>query len=580
VTPAAEIGSAPRNESRLRRLLPGAAMSGVTLLLAWAAFPPADLAPLAWVALVPWLILIGRQRPLRAGAWSLALGWAFFLLSIHWIRFVTPPGWIALAFYCGLYWAVAGVGIAWLRTRRVPVLLSAPLLITALELLRSRLLTGFPFIFMGHTQYRFLPIIQVADLAGVYGVSFLVILVNAAIAEGVLSWRRRRALVLGGAAAALLLVVGALTYGMMRLNAYQPRGEVTALLVQANIPQDIKHSNSYEDSDALLRTHIDLTLQSRERPEIILWPETMFPAPINLVQDTDFISRLLTYSNPDLSPKERAKREKDIHEYGAFLQRCREALLEVAQRGGTTLLIGSETNDRETERRYNSAYLLTPQGNVLGRYDKIHLVIFGEYTPLLDALPFLKTFRPPEMGEDLSPGIQRTLLDLPLKSGGTARFGVTICYEDADADLFRRFVRDGAEFMVTLTNDGWFKDSSELDQHLAVSVFRAVENRVGLARDANTGISAIIDPLGRMKTLTLPDGRRREVKGTLLGQVALSNMRSFYTARGDLFGLAVLAASGLLLFAAALRRPEASVDEARDDQVDGDDQGKRGKGRK
>ena len=555
MTPAADLGSAPPLAGRLRRLLPDAALSGATLLLAWAAFPPAGLAPLAWVALVPWLVFIGRERPLRAGGWSLALGWVFFLFTIHWIRFVTPEGWIALAFYCGLYWAAAGVGIAWLRTRRVPILFSAPLLITALELLRSRLLTGFPFIFLGHTQYRCLPIIQVADFAGVYGVSFLIVLVNSLFAEAFLSWRRRRALVLGGAAAALLLIAASLAYGMSRSSAYQPRAELTALLVQANIPQNLKHSNSYEDSEALLRDHIALTLQAKDRPEIILWPETMFPAPVNMVQDTESISRLLTYSDPDWPEKERARHEKEVRNYGAFLQRCRESLLDVAQRAGTSLLIGSETNDRETGKRYNSAYLLDPQGKVLGRYDKIHLVIFGEYTPLLDVFPFLKLFRPPEMGADLSPGMQRTIFDLPLKSGGSARFGVTICYEDADADLFRRFVRDGAEFMVNLTNDGWFRNSSELDQHLAVSVFRAVENRIGLARDANTGISAIIDPLGRMDMLSLPDGRRREVKGVLLGKVPLSNMRSFYTARGDLFGFAILAAAGLLLFGAALRRP-------------------------
>jgi len=568
VTPSADLGTARLPVGGVRRFLPGLALSGATLLPAWAAFPPLGLAPLALVALVPWLVLIGRERPLRAGVWSLALGWAFFLLTIHWIRFVDDSfaaylGWIALAFYCGLYWAAAGVGIAWLRTRRLPILLSAPLLITAFELLRSRLLTGFPFIFLGHTQYRCLPIIQVADFAGVYGVSFLIVLVNSVFAEAFLSWRRRRALVLAGAAAALLLIGGALAYGMARVNAYQSRGEVSALLVQANIPQDLKHSNSYEDSTALLRDHIALTLQSKDPVEIILWPETMFPAPVNIVQDTEFISRLLAYSDPELPQNERAKREKEVRDYGAFLQRTREALLNVAQRAGTNLLVGSETNDRETNKRHNSAYLLTPQGKVLGRYDKIHLVVFGEYTPLLDVFPFLKSFRPPQMGDDLSPGAQRTIFNLPLKSGGMARFGVTICYEDADADLFRRFVRDGAEFMVNLTNDGWFRNSSELDQHLAVSVFRAVENRIGLARDANTGISAIIDPLGRTQTLSLPDGRRREVKGVLLGQVPLSNLQSFYTARGDLFGLAVLAASGVLLFGAALRRPAARTEPER-----------------
>jgi apolipoprotein N-acyltransferase len=223
------------------------------------------------------------------------------------------------------------------------------------------------------------------------------------------------------------------------------------------------------------------------------------------------------------------------------------------------MLVGSTAmTHHDPVCRCNSAYFITPQGRIAGRYDKIHLVIFGEYTPLTDVLPFLRFFRPAVMGEDLTPGKLRQLFDLPVSGGPSAtaqgyeaKFGVTICYEDSVADLFSKFVADGAEFMVNISNDGWFRNSTELDEHLAVCTFRAVENRVPIARCANTGVSALIAPDGRItERIVLPDGRYREVSGTLIGNLAMTKLKSFYTAHGDLFAWACMAGLAGLILAA------------------------------
>ena len=240
---------------------------------------------------------------------------------------------------------------------------------------------------------------------------------------------------------------------------------------------------------------------------------------MNVAFDEEFIARLA------------ARADEEAREYADYLTQCRKELVGAARAVDTYMLVGSTALTRDPVRRYNSAYFVTPQGRIAGRYDKIHLVIFGEYTPLADVLPFLKFFRPEVMGPDLTPGKLRRLFDLPVP-GGEAKFGVTICYEDSVADLFSKFVADGAEFMVNITNDGWFRNSTELDEHLAVCTFRAVENRVPIARCANTGISALIAPDGRIaQRIVLPDGRYREVEGTLIGNLTMTKLKSFYSAR-------------------------------------------------
>jgi apolipoprotein N-acyltransferase len=371
------------------------------------------------------------------------------------------------------------------------------------------------------------------------------------------------------------------------MRALRPEPGPTVALIQGNVPQDLKDTPTLEKGLEVLERHVALTRKaagsfaagqgraagtqkSGERPALVIWPETIFPAPMNWAYDQEFISRLAA------SPKQSAR------EYASYLTQCREGLIEAARAADTYLLVGAETC-LESDRRYNSAWLISPQGDPVGQYDKIHLVVFGEYTPLTDVFPFLKVLRPEVMGPDLTPGhLPPQLFNLPAPGGtltnppsesGT-KFGVTICYEDSEAGLFRQSVEEGAAFMVNITNDGWFRDSVELKEHLALCAFRAVENRVPIARCANTGISALIAPDGRIAS-RVP----RESEQTLTGALSMTSLKGFYTRHGDVF--AWFCAAGCVgLVLAGFHRKAASVNEQpRGDEVKRQRQGQRNEGR-
>ena len=522
--------------------------------LIWAAFPPLDCGFLAWVALTPWLVMTGRSASRRAWLWSLLAGYALFIGLLHWLRFTAPEGWVALALYCALYWPAARLLLRRLKRRGIPFALTAPVTFAAFEFIRGNFLTGFPFFFLAHTQYRYLPIVQIADITGVYGITFLIALVNGCLADLILECGVRSAergvpaansrasnwrWVLVCCAGAITLVAAALGYGWNRMRALQPEPGPKVALVQGNVPQTLKDAPSYDDGVKMLQNHVELSKAAiGQHVALVIWPETIFPAPMNVAYNEEYIARRA------------AGTDEDGRELATYLTQCRKELVGVARAVDTYMLVGSTAlaSDDDSVDRYNSAYLITPQGHIAGRYDKIHLVIFGEYTPLTDVLPFLRVFRPEVMGPDLTPGKLRRLFDLPVP-GGEAKFGVTICYEDSTADLFRKFVADGADFMVNITNDGWFRNSTELDEHLAICTFRAVENRVPIARCANTGISALIAPDGRIaQRIVLPDGRYREVEGTLIGNLSMTKLKGFYTEHGDLFAWVCMAGlAGLIV---------------------------------
>jgi apolipoprotein N-acyltransferase len=519
-----------------------AACAGLALAsaaLVWLAFPPVDFGMTAWVALVPLLLLTARARPGRAALWTFAGSFLMFVALLHWLRYVTAAGWIALACYCALYWPLLALLVSWLRRKGFPLLLTAPLLFTALEYVRATFLTGFPFLLLGHTQHQYLPMIQAADLTGVYGVTFVIVAVNAGVAETVLSRGKNRA----PAAIAGALLFALIGYGAVRMLTIRMTPGMTVTLAQGNISQDLKHSPSLDDAVDVLERHVRLTEEIREKPDLVVWAETMFPAPVSLVFDSEATLRMLASTN------------KEASDYGQFMTRCRAEFLRAARAVGAPVLVGSETYSPENGRRYNSAYLISPDGRILGRYDKMHLVVFGEYTPLTNVFPFLRGLRPSVMGEDLAAGRLPTLFQAPLDGESSPKFGVTICYEDAEAGLFRRFVRDGAEFMFNITNDGWFRNSTELDEHLAICAFRAVENRIPVARCTNTGISAFITPTGEIASrLVDSEGRDRDIEGTLTARLMMSEARGAYTRIGDLFAGICMAASALLILAGVLLR--------------------------
>ena len=477
--------------------LPEAARVGLLLVGGAAlhlAYPRVEWDLLAWVALVPLLLYALEARPGQAFLGGWLAGLAFFVPLLGWLThtmttYSTLPLPLALlvllglSAYLALYWGGVASALAWLARGVGPRALGAvPALWVTAELARGHLLTGFPWGLLGYSQYRRLLLIQIAAWTGVYGVSFLVALVNAAVAWAIVRGRRGVPV----AAGVILLAVGGTTLlGAQRLAGGPPPGLPVAI-AQGSIDQAVKWDRAYQGKT--LEIYRALTAEARGRARLIVWPETAVPAYL--------------------------RREPWVLGW----------LTELARTVETPLLVGAPDAEGAgpTARYYNSAFLLTARG-VEGRYDKIHLVPFGEYVPLKGLLFFVQAVAA-EIG-DFSSGREVTVFPL-----AGAPFGVVICYEVVFPDLFRRFVGEGARFMVNITNDGWFGRSSGPLQHLAMVPFRAVETGVAVVRAANTGVSAVVEPTGRIGP-RLPLFERGVIETT----IALREGQTFYTRFGDLF---------------------------------------------
>ena len=417
--------------------------------------------------------------------------------------------WLFLAFCCALFLAMS----VWLARRLdrlgVPFWLAVPTAFLAVEYFRSHFPTGYTWLeyvglrhpigfgwyMLGHTQHDWLALIQVSDLAGAYGVSFLVALVNAAVWLAVerialvRGWFRdmrptARASVRPAMVAAVSLGL-ALTYGYVRLG-HEPFAEGPQVaLIQGNLPQDLKNGHGSE-----MRQHFEhLAEQARRSPaghppaDLIVWPETSSAEPwFEIAPD----------ANGAAAPYEFRRNANAAHTFFAS---------EMRYAWRTTTLFGLSTYQWESDNRpcaYNSALLIDRTGTVAGRYDKIHLVPFGEYVPMGETLPFMSMFTPYEGDYSCKPGAKWTRFPLPAGER-TYHFACLICYEDSDATLARNYVRpsgEGVDFFVNISNDGWFDGTAEHEQHLAICRFRAVETRRCVVRAVNMGISAIIDPDG------------------------------------------------------------------------------------
>lgn len=522
---------AAMRESLLRRIV----LACLTGILYPFCFPDYDLGWLAWVVLVPLHLALDEATPRRAFWLGWLSGLIAFIGSMYWVvtamhlygklpESLSYAAMLLLTAYLGLYVAIYAVGVSWIR-KTAFAFIGAPFIWVALEWLRTYLFSGLPWALLGYSQYRWLPVIQIADHTGVYGVSFLVALVNAALADAAL-WTLERftrqsvgtfpALSPG---AALLAIAITLLYGLWYLGRPPHVGEATRSisigLVQANIDQAQKWDAAYRRET--LNRYARLTARAADGTALVIWPEAA--TPFLFEQETDY-------------------------------QREITALV---RKHGIPLLFGSPALRRYPNGRpylLNSAYLLSTQGSILGRYDKRHLVPFGEYVPARTALFFLDKLV--EGIGDFEPGTIPAVLEAPLRPQDVSgrppvKFGVVICYEVIFPNLVREFVERGAEFMVTITNDAWYGVSSAPFQHFGMVVLRAVENRVAFARAANTGVSGFIDPQGRI-LLATPIFDEHGVTG----RIPLSRPSTFYTRRGDVFAYACAIITGLLLLAAQL----------------------------
>jgi apolipoprotein N-acyltransferase len=483
-------------------------------------FPRTDWSLTPWVLVTPLLVVATFTPPRTAFWWGLLYGGVFFLVLLRWLNFTfrvysTIPGplvllpTILLAGYCAFWiaavaWAVSRVAARWSTSA---ALLLAPFFWIAAEWLRGHLLGGFPWGTLGYSQYLQLRVIQVAELGGVHAVSFLLLAVNAALAGCLLlTWRRA----LAGAVAAGVLVLATLVFGNARLQDSTVRPTTRVTLMQPSIEQPVK----WEPKHAVetLSIYFALTRQAAaERPDLLVWPETA--SPTILRQDPQLLGALRTVSAELRAP----------------------------------LLIGSLDAEGNPPRFRNTAFVLTDQG-IVGRYDKIHLVPFGEFVPLSGVIGFVRGWA--EFISELEPGTRTVVFP-----GPPAPYGVVICYEGIFPDLVRDFVRNGARLMVNMTNDAWFGRTSGPEQHLSMYPFRAVEHRVSVVRAANTGVSAFITPSGRIvRRMNLYE------RGLLTESVPLRVGKTLFTRLGDWPGLLALAASAaaLALTRRASRVPESA----------------------
>jgi apolipoprotein N-acyltransferase len=519
-------------------------------------FPLPGLYILSWFALAPLILAVLRARPageleidgsvkLRAASpWQAFLlayvcGVLWFAGTCYWIfgtmrqfgGMSTPLALLALFLFClylGLYHGLFGLLLGLMAGpgrdyRRA--LVAAPFLWVAVELARTRI-TGFPWNLLGTAQVDNVPLCRIATWTGVYGISCEIVLVNVAVAAAFLVPRQKRAALLVAAlAAAAVLQSGRLI---------EPPPAVAnreALLVQQNIPIAVRWTPDY--FDRTLSELTSLTLKSVEdsagqvssgpassgqglttKPDLIIWPES--PAPF-YTNDPRFI----------------------------------KAISEMARRAGTRLVTGSigtapAARSGGHEVIFNSAVVVSPTGEWTGRYDKVHLVPFGEYLPFPSLFSFAGGLSK-EVGE-FEPGGSRVPLD-----AGDTKLGVFICYESVFPDDIRQFADQGAQVFVNISNDGWYGDSGAWSQHVNQTRMRAIENERWILSAANTGLTGSIDPYGRM-VVRAP----RKERTTLVAPYALTYVTTFYSRHGDWFAMlcAIISIGALVERFAFSERPQ------------------------
>lgn len=484
-----------------------ALFSALTLFLS---FPTFDFDILAWIALVPLFLAIKDKGLKSAFSLSFLTGICFFMGVFYWINSVTgvtPLDFILLGIYLGFYFGLFGLLFNFiLKKKMFPSVIIAPVLWVSMEYLRSHAgFLGLPWALLGHSQYLNLPVIQISSFTGVYGVSFLIVMVNAALSEAVSYFlpKKERSITsknpkpLKPVIITLFLLGLSFVYGYTAILQKQGSEGITISVIQGNIPQDIKWNSAFRQ--LFLDKHVRLTKDAslNGHPSLIVWPETSVQG--MLIQD---LSLIQTLSN-------------------------------LARRTNAYLIIGSSQRPKfvsgeDRQQYFNSAFLISPDGKIRKQYKKIHLVPFAEYLPYRDSFPWPSRFIS-KAGHYL-PGKEYTLFDI-----NRAQCGVLICWENIFPDLFRNFVKGGAQFMVNITNEAWFGETAAPYQFVAMSVFRAVENRVAVIRSANTGISCFIDPNGKIIGTVKENNKDTFVEGHLTMMIPLSNRKTFYTLHGDVF---------------------------------------------
>jgi len=490
-------------------------LSGIVLVLI---FPRFNIELMAWFAFIPLFSAIEGKTPQRAALSGFITGMVFYVWGLCWINntlidYGNLPlitSFIVLGLlsaYLSIYTALFCYLIKRVcKENRNLFFLFAPACWTALEYLRSTHSEyGFSWLGLGYSQFKSLPVIQMAEITGVYGVSWLIMLVNTGLYLAWKSWKSGPGTNMGVRFLSVTILVLALWvgYGGVAKNRAAKTPSLTVALIQGNVEQFMKWNPAYQN--VVMGKYRDLTLKAAQsKPQLIVWPETAMP---------------FYYNQHAVGTK--------------FIQ-------DLAREAQAPILFGSPF--REIRGRdiihYNSAYLVSETGDTKNRYDKMHLVPFGEFVPFRELLFFVEKLV--EMVGDFGRGQEATLFDI-----GGLKAGVSICYEMIFPDLMRQAVKNGAHFLINITNDAWFGKSSASYQHISMGALRAVENRVPIVRAANTGISGTITANG-----TLRDETELFVEAAQITKIApRQGSLTFYSAYGDVFSWLCLAVTFFLSFA-------------------------------
>jgi len=461
------------------------------------------------VGFIPLLLSISGKS-LKTGFFSsYACGIIFFSETFAWVFEV--PGYnslhhVILGLLLGIYFGLFGLIFNFIMSKRgtIHAYVACPFLWVCLEYLRSnQSFLSLPWPLLAHSQYLKLPIIQFSSLTGAYGVSFLIVAVNSAISLLLLTFfssglSRKTTLCIVTITA--ILTGSALIYGKRTLSRHPTTRNVRVSILQGNIDQE-KKGSPQKYSKYIMRRYENLTrMASKESPDLIAWPEASTPGFVLKNQ--------------------------------ALLIQLKTLIKEI----DTYFIIGSSEHAKfmkepaGPQKSGNTALYFSPNGKVIGQYLKIRLLPFAETIPYKEIIPWPRFIVPLEKKSYELAGEEYTLFDIK-----GSRFGVIICWENAFPKLFRQFVKDGANFMINITNEGWFGKTAAPYQFLVMTVFRAVENRIPVVRVANTGISCFIDPCGRITGSVRKNKKDIFITGHLTKEISISEEKTFYTLYGDLF---------------------------------------------
>jgi len=537
--------------SKIFRYLIDFSLAVFSSLLLVISFPKFDLGFLAWIGLLPLFCAIHDKSLKYSFLLSFIGGVLFFVGIFYWIFEITNftlVHAVILALYVGPFFGFFGLMFNFISFRLGirTALFAAPFIWVPLEYIRSNLsFLALPWGLLAHSQYQYPMIIQIASLTGTFSISFLIVMVNSAIAgmiypsisrwdsqnlpspggrRSILPRQRGRSLFVNRGRMVLIITAALLTtltllYGYVVISQPITGNKIKISLVQGNIEQVKKWDRKY--AREIMQIYADLTEEaSKDQPALIIWPETATPGAIN----QDF--------------------------------RLHREVRNIAKKAGTYLLLGSAQHQKFAEKEkkrfkyLNSAFFIDPQSK-LGknqRYDKIRLFPFGEYLPFKDIIPW-SYLNVPNTSE-YEAGKEFTVFEIP-----GFRFGVIICWESVFPELVREFVRNGAQFMVNITNEAWFGKTAAPYQLLSMSVFRAVENRVFVVRCANTGISCIIGPYGRIvDRIKNEKGQDVFIRGVMSGWIIPLDSNTIYTRYGDIFVWVVFFGTVVFLVVALFKK--------------------------